>query len=146
MTLVRFQPLRELDNMSNMVRRFIDNATDGISPLEIGNFVPTIDMSEDEKNLIIHVELAGVEKENVKITVSDGNVLSIRGEKKREEKSEGKKYYRLERSYGEFVRNLSLPAEVNPEGITAKYDQGLLTISIPKKVPTRPKELEVKIS
>ena len=146
MTLVRWQPFRELDSVSTLMRRFLDNSNDGFPSFEVGSFVPNVDMSEDEKNVTIHAELPGLEKDNVKIVVSDENILTIRGEKKREEKQEGKNYYRLERSFGEFVRTLTLPAEVNAEEISAKFDKGLLTITIPKRTPAKPKELEVKIA
>ena len=146
MRLVRWQPFQELEPVSNLMRRFFEDSNNGFPTFEIGNFVPSIDMSEDDKNVTVHAELPGLDKENVKITVTEDNVLTIRGEKKREEKVEGKNYYRLERSFGEFVRSVTLPAEVKADEISAKFDKGLLTISIPKKVPTKPKELEVKIS
>lgn len=146
MRIVRWQPFRELDNVSSMMRRFFDDVNDGFPTFEIGNFVPNIDMSEDEKNVMISAELPGLDKEDVKITVNDENVLTIRGEKKRQEKVEKTNYYRLERSFGEFVRTITLPAEVKADEINAKFDKGLLTVSIPKKVPAKPKELEVQIS
>ncbi|HET7152684.1 MAG TPA: Hsp20/alpha crystallin family protein [Candidatus Kapabacteria bacterium] len=143
MTLVRWQPLRELDHVSNVMRRFFED--EGLPSFGIGSFVPKVDLSEDEKNVYVHAELPGLAKEDVKVTVSDENVLTIRGEKKREEKTEKKNYYRVERSFGEFVRSIPLPAEVKGDAIEAKYQDGILNITLPKVEPTKPKEVEVKI-
>lgn len=145
MKLVRWQPFQELDNVSHLMRRFFDDVNNGLPSFELGNFVPNIDMSEDQNNVILHVELPGLSKDDVKVVVNDENVMTIRGEKKREEKVEGKNYYRLERSFGEFVRTVTLPADVKADEISATFEKGLLTLTIPKKVPTKPKELEVKI-
>ncbi len=145
MTLIRWQPMRELEPFNSMVKKFLGDF-DGFPSMEVGNFVPSIDVSEDKDSVFVHVELPGMSKEEVKITVSDENVLTIRGEKKREKKTEKENYYRLERSFGEFVRSFTLPAEVNGEKITASFDKGILSITLPKLVPAKPKEREIVIA
>lgn len=143
MALVRWQPFRELEKVSNWIDNYMN---DGFRSLGIGNFVPNVDLSEDEKNVYVNVELPGLTKDDVKITVDDENILTIRGEKKREEKKEEKNYYRLERSFGAFVRSFPLPTEVKADAIDAKFTDGVLKITLPKIEPSKPKEREIRIN
>jgi HSP20 family protein len=108
------------------------------------SFVPRVNISGDEQNIYIHAELPGMSKDDVKITVTDGT-LSIRGEKKREAKTEGKQYFRIERSYGEFVRQFNLPENINEEAMTASFVDGVLEVTIPKTEPEKPKERVIPI-
>jgi len=108
------------------------------------SYVPRVHISSDEHNIYIHAELPGMTKEDVNIMVTDGT-LSIRGEKKREASTEGKQYYRIERSYGEFVRQFTLPDNINEEAMKASFENGVLEITIPKQEPEKPKEREIPI-
>ncbi len=144
MTLVRWQPVREVEHISNFMNRFF-NENEANPACRVGNFLPKIDITEDEKTISVHAELPGLSKEDVKVTVSDENILTIRGEKKREEKTDKKNYHRIERSYGEFVRSVPLPVEVKTDEIEAKFVNGVLSITLPKIEPVKPKEQEVKI-
>ncbi|HZV13180.1 MAG TPA: Hsp20/alpha crystallin family protein [Candidatus Kapabacteria bacterium] len=143
MALVRWQPFRELERVSNWIDNYMN---DGFHSLGVGNFVPSVDISEDEKNVYVHVELPGLTKDDVKVLVNDDNILTIRGEKKHEEKQENKNYYRMERCYGAFVRSLPLPAPVKADAIDAKFKDGILNITLPKVEPSKPKEREIQIS
>lgn len=143
MAIVRWQPFRELEKVSNWIDNYMN---DGFRSLGVGNFVPSVDLSEDEKNVYVHVELPGLAKEDVKITVDENNVMTVRGEKKREEKKEEKNYYRLERCFGAFVRSFPLPVEVKADAIDATFKDGVLSITLPKAEPSKPKEREIKIS
>jgi HSP20 family protein len=91
------------------------------------------------------VELPGVKKEDVKLTINDENVLVIKGEKKKDE-SKDKVYVRSERSYGAFERSFRLSDNINKDSINAKYDNGILNISFQKKEPQKPKEVNINIS
>jgi len=95
----------------------------------------------------MNIELPGVKKDDVKIKVMDDNVLVVSGEKKREVKEEDKdrSYLRIERSYGEFTRSFVLPENVNKDKIDAKYDNGMLHLTIEKKEPEKPKEKLIEI-
>jgi HSP20 family protein len=145
MTLIRWQPIREMEPVNHWMKRFIDDVNAGFPSLELGNFNPNIDVSEDKDSVFVCAELPGLEKSDVKITVSDENVLMIRGEKKREVNTEQKNFYRIERSFGAFVRSFTLPAEVDGEKITAQFDKGILSITLPKLAPSKPKEREINI-
>jgi HSP20 family protein len=101
------------------------------------SWVPRVDVYEANGDLVIHAELPGVEKQDIKLTLDSGDLL-IEGERKTEEKVEEKDYYRMERMAGSFYRRLPLPAEVKPEQINAQYKDGVLEIRIPKGAPGAP--------
>lgn len=105
---------------------------------EAGFLKPKVDLSAAEKEYLLTVEIPGVTQEDVKIDISD-NTLTIKGEKKQEKEEKDKNYYRLERSYGSFQRVLSLPEDVDQEGITATFSSGVLKITMPRKAGA-PKE------
>jgi HSP20 family protein len=102
----------------------------------VGDFVPSVDMFEEGGDLVIKAELAGIRREDIKVELS-GNMLTISGEKRGEEKVERKDYYRVEQAYGSFSRSLELPEGVNHEQIKATYKDGLLEVRIPKTVEAR---------
>jgi HSP20 family protein len=107
--------------------------------------MPKVNISEDANAVYIHAELPGMAQEDVKITVKD-DVLTIRGEKKREEKFEERNYHHIERSYGEFVRRFSLPENIRQDSISASFKNGVLEITAPKIEPEKPSEREVPIN
>jgi HSP20 family protein len=108
-------------------------------------YVPRTDISEDTNNIYVHAELPGLSEKDVKVTVTEG-ILTIRGEKKHEEKKEDKNYFRIERRYGEFARQFTLPDNVKEEEVHANFNNGVLEITIPKGEPTKPKEREIPIN
>jgi HSP20 family protein len=105
--------------------------TDILADRRMGDYVPAIDMFEEGNELVIKAELAGIKREDIKLELS-GNMLTISGEKQREDKVERKDYYRVEQSYGSFRRMLELPEGVKLDDIKAHYNDGLLEIRIPK--------------
>ncbi len=107
-------------------------------------FLPTVDINEDKDNFYIIAELPGLAASDVKLSISDG-IVTIRGEKKRESEQQERSFYRMERSYGEFVRQFSLPEGVKEEDIQANFANGLLEITVPKMEPSKPKEREIPI-
>lgn len=118
-----------------------------ISRGAFGSFSPKIDVSEDENQLSVTAELAGLDEKNIDVSLKD-SVLTIKGEKKaeREEKDEDKSYHRVERSFGSFQRSIRLPEEIEADKIKASFKNGLLKISIPKNETVKEpvKKIEVK--
>jgi HSP20 family protein len=108
-------------------------------------YVPRVDISEDTNNIYVHAELPGMAKDDVKVTVAD-DILTIRGEKKHEEKKEDKNYFRIERRFGEFARQFTLPENVKEDEVMANFNNGVLEITIPKGEPAKPKEREIPIN
>lgn len=114
------------------------------SSLLARDWKPAADFVEEDDAYVAKVELPGVRKDDVKITMQD-NVLTIRGEKKEEKKGKEGGAHRVERFYGSFQRSFSLPASVNSNGIEAEYKEGILTITMPKAEESKPKQIEVKV-
>jgi HSP20 family protein len=144
MTLVSFNPMRGLEKAQRRFNSFIDDMEKGVS-FEMGGFNPRVDITEDDKNLYVHAEMPGIPKDNVKISVNDDMMLTIKGSKNKEELKEEQSYVRAERAYGEFSRSFVLPENIDIDNINAKYENGVLELTLPKVEPPKPKEVEVKI-
>lgn len=147
MSLVRFDPFRGFESVMKRMGDFMNDVDKGVN-IEFGGFAPRADISEDEKSLTVNVELPGIRKEDVKITINEDNVLMIKGEKKREEKSESedRSYIRVERTFGSFNRSFVLPQNIKTDSINAKFENGVLTITLDKVEPKKPKEIEISVS
>lgn len=133
-------------SLQNEVDRLFENFTAGFPSLGNGLpnvTLPSIDVSETDKEIEITAELPGLEDKDVQINVSD-NVLTIRGEKKAEKEQKDKNYRLIERSYGSFERSLELPEGVNADAIKASIDKGVLKVVVPKPAPAQSKKIEVK--
>lgn len=104
---------------------------------------PAVNVREDENNFYIEAELPGMTKEDIDLEIEQ-NSLCIKGDRKFEKKEEGENYHFVERSYGSFYRSFSLPGNVDPEGISAEYKDGLLQVTVPKKEEVKPKKVEIK--
>jgi HSP20 family protein len=108
-------------------------------------WTPPVDIYETEKELVLKMELPEIPKENVHVTL-ENNLLTIRGERKLEEKVDRENYHRMERSYGEFMRSFTLPPFVDGQHIGADFKDGILKVTLPKSEAARPKQIEVKVT
>jgi len=147
--ITRWDPFRELEEMSNRLNRFFGTKKagngDGGEALTVAQWAPAVDVSETDKEFLIKAELPEIKKEDVKVSVDDG-VLTIQGERKQEKEEKGKKYHRIERSYGSFLRSFTLPDEADATRIGAEFKDGMLNIRLPKTEKPKPKATEVKIA
>jgi HSP20 family protein len=110
----------------------------------LAKFSPSIDVSETEKEIRVVAELPGMEVEDIEIELHD-DYLTIRGEKKSEKEEKSERFYRSERSYGSFHRTISLPTEINPEKVNAKFKNGVLNIALSKTSTGKSsKRIEIK--
>lgn len=142
MTLIKLSPFREMETLENQIQRIFNEFP--FKNKMSGSFTPAIDMLEDEKNLYLTVELPGIEKEDVKISLHN-DLLTISGERKREEKKEKENFYHLEMCYGSFNRAITLPVEIDSEKIEANFKNGILKIQLPKSNPKDiAKTIEIK--
>jgi HSP20 family protein len=107
-------------------------------------FVPKVDVKEEEKEILVSAELPGMDQKDINVTVTEDSVR-ISGEKKHEEEKEEKGYYRRETSYGSFERVIDLPTEVNDEKVEAEFRNGVLTIKLPKSEEAQAKHKKIKI-
>ncbi|MBI5476032.1 MAG: Hsp20/alpha crystallin family protein [Ignavibacteriales bacterium] len=145
MTLVRWNPVVNFGNMHRELDKIFEQFRSDVQNEDVSKtLMPVVDIVERENEFSIKVEIPGVDKKDVKITIQN-DVLTIRGEKKQEEEKKGENYYRTERSYGTFQRSFTLPSSVANEKIDASYDNGILTLTIPKLEEAKPKEIEVKL-
>lgn len=108
-----------------------------------GFWTPSVDISEESDKLVMTVELPGVDKKDVKISLHD-NVLTIEGQKSRQAEEQKDKYYRCERSYGKFSRSFTIPTKVVADKIDAGYKDGILTITLPKVEEAQPRQIQIK--
>lgn len=145
MALIKFDPLRGFESLARRMNDLIGSFDQGFS-IEMGNLTPRVDITEDEKGLYFAIELPGLKKEDIKVTINDDDLLVIKGSKKREYKVEDKSFIRAERCFGEFTRSFLLPDNVKKDSINAKFENGVLNISFEKVEPVKPKEVEVTIS
>ncbi|MBI2793991.1 MAG: Hsp20/alpha crystallin family protein [Ignavibacteria bacterium] len=145
MGIIKVDPFRGFDNMLRRVGEVFDDVNRGGVRFEIGDFSPRVDIADTDTSITFHAELPGLVKSDVKIAITDGNVLTIRGEKKREEKTEEKNFLRVERSWGSFTRSFALPDNLDTSKVDASFENGVLNVSIPKAEPSKPKEQEISI-
>jgi HSP20 family protein len=155
MAIVRWSPARELMpalseemfDMRRQINRMFDNLFRGEVPESAdlpSIWNPSVDIAERESEYVVRVELPGVSKDDVRITLED-TLLTIRGEKKQEKESKEANYHRMERSYGSFQRSFTLPASVKADTIEAIYRDGILTVTLPKADEAKRKQIEVKV-
>ena len=148
MNIVKWNPLRELEDMQTRLNRFFTDVparrpeSDG---LFFADWAPAVDIQETEKEYLIKAELPEMKKEDVKVDVLDG-VLTIEGERTQEKEEKGKKFHKTERSYGKFVRQFALPPEVDAAQVQAEYKDGILSVHLPKTAAAKPKAIEVKVA
>ncbi len=143
MTLIKFEPMKEFETLHDRIQRYFDDLP-ALGFKYTDSFSPKIDISEGEKNINVVAEIPGVAKEDIKIVLQD-NILSIEGEKKKEEVKNDENFYRSERSYGSFKRCFTLPAEVDSDKVDAKFENGVLKITMPKLEVKQLKEKEISI-
>jgi HSP20 family protein len=112
--------------------------------LRTGMWTPAVDIYENNDSVVVKAELPGVEKDQISVEVKDG-ILTMRGERKFEKEVKEESYHRIERSYGSFQRSFSLPVSVNQEKVTARFQDGVLEVKLPKKEQAKPKQIQVDV-
>lgn len=132
-------------SLQREIDRLFTDFTSGFPSLNGGkmDLLPSMDVTETDKEIEITAELPGLEDKDVQINVAD-NLLTIRGEKKAEKEEKDKDYRLVERSYGSFQRTLELPAGVNADAIKANIAKGVLKVTVPKPAPAQTKTIDVR--
>jgi HSP20 family protein len=142
---------RSSSNPFTALQQEIDRLFDGFSRGFAGfpnmatprELMPSMDVSETEKEIEITTELPGLEEKDIQLNMAN-NVLTIRGEKKNEREEKEKDYHMVERSYGSFVRSVQLPDGVNADNIKAVMSKGVLKVTVPKPAPAQSKKIDIK--
>jgi HSP20 family protein len=142
MTLVRWDPARELSSLQHEVNRLFGSFFD-LPAFENGaagarrRWIPAIDLAETADEYVLRADLPGMSTEDVKIELED-NVLTLSGERKSEHEEKTDSYHRIERASGSFSRSLTLPHGIDPAAITARFADGVLEVRIPRPEQRKP--------
>jgi HSP20 family protein len=143
MALVRWDPFRELTALQTEVNRLFSRTGNG-DVTERQSWTPSVDVIETDDTIELKAELAGMDPKDINIEVQD-NVLTVSGERRFEEEVKEDKYYRIERRYGSFTRAIALPQTADESKIQAKYENGVLEVTIPKTEVAKPKKISVAV-
>jgi HSP20 family protein len=149
-TLTRFVPFRSpLQDVAVLQNRLNSIFSDFARPesddnLVGGSFIPAVDVYEDAQKLVLKLEVPGIKQEDLQIHI-ENQTLTVKGERKLEVDEKEENFHRIERRYGSFVRNFSLPQTVDTNTVTANYDAGVLSISLTKKAEAKPKQIKIGV-
>lgn len=149
MNLVKWDPFRELEDVSNRLNRIFGQPSprSGASNemLAVADWAPSVDISETDAAFLIKGEIPGVKKEDVKVAIQDG-MLTIQGERRQEKEEKGRKFHRVECSYGSFMRSFRVPDDVDESKVKAEFKDGMLNITLPKSAKSKPKAVNISVS
>src|SRR5207237_1719889 len=148
--LTRWDPVREFSTLQDRLNRMNRLFRESFSPespeeaLITSNFVPPMDIYEDEHNIALKMEVPGIDEKDIDVRVA-GNTLTVHGERKFEKEEKEENYRRVERQYGSFTRSFTLPSTVDAEKVQAHYDKGILKVQLAKKAEAKPKQIKVNV-
>lgn len=150
MAIIRWEPARELQSVQSEINRLFNTLFE--SPTQAaGNggssrrWIPAMDLVETEQDFVLRADLPGVSEKDVKIELQD-DVLTVSGERKAEHEERKEGYYRIERSSGSFSRSLTLPEGIDPAGIKASFERGVLEVHVPKPVARKPHKVTINVA
>jgi HSP20 family protein len=145
MSMIRYNPRVAnglQDEIKQVFDRFFNESETDQSNVVTSQWVPRVDIKEEDQRFVILADIPGVDPKHIEIHMDKG-ILTIRGERQSESKEEGERYSRIERSRGLFYRRFALPDSANSDGIEARGNHGVLEISIPKRPETTPRRIAV---
>lgn len=148
--IIRREPFFGLTSLQDRVNQLFNQAFGGFEgpgleqPLTTAAFLPAVDISEDEHNITLQAEIPGVTEKDLNITL-DNNVLTISGERKFKEEEKKDNFHRIERRYGKFTRSFTLPVGVDPQNVNATFENGVLTVTLPKPDEFKPKQITIGV-
>jgi HSP20 family protein len=145
-TLVRWDPFRDLVSIEDELNRLFGRTFAGVEstrPSATGTWMPSMDVFETEGEIVAKVELPGIEPGDVDVSVEDSR-LTVSGRREFSSEVKEEQYHRVERRYGAFTRAITLPQTVDTEKVEAHFDNGVLTIEVPKVEKAKPKKIQVK--
>jgi HSP20 family protein len=142
----RWEPFRSAHTLQDQIHRLFGEVFDRSNQeSSLTAWAPSVDIYENEHELIVKADLPGIDAKDLDIRV-DNNILTMRGERKFEEKVNDNNSLRVERAYGSFSRSFALSNTVNAEAIKADYQNGVLTLTVPKREEAKPKQIKVNVS
>jgi HSP20 family protein len=146
MELMKWNPWREIEDIFDRYTKALGQPRGtGQELISTGDWAPRVDISETDTEFVIKAEIPEVNKDDVSVTVDNG-ILTIKGERKKEKEEKGKKFHRIERYYGSFIRSFNLPDNVDEANIKASFKDGMLNLNMKKTKESKPKQIEIKIN
>jgi HSP20 family protein len=145
MSLIRYQPGQRLlqDEIKQVFEKFFNEGDGDASSVVTSQWIPRVDIREEADRFVIFADLPGLDPKDIEVSMDKG-ILTIRGERNAEARTENERFSRIERAHGVFHRRLALPESANPEGISATGRHGVLEIAIPKRPETTPRRIQVQ--
>jgi HSP20 family protein len=145
-SVIRWNRLRNLSNLQEQVNQLFDSAT----PAQADNsaltsWAPAVDIHETENEVVLKADIPGVNEKDIDVRV-ENNTLTVRGERNFSKEVKEDNYLRIERTYGSFSRSFGLPNTVNTEAIKAEYKNGVLTVEMPKRAESKPKQVKINVA
>jgi len=145
-TIARWEPFRGVSTLQDQINRLFNDAFERSGEeSNLSAWAPAVDIYENEHELVVKADLPDVDPKDLDIRV-ENNILTIRGERKFEKKVNEENYLRVERAYGSFARSFTLANTVNTDAIKADYQNGVLTLTIPKREEAKPKQVKVSVN
>ena len=149
MAITRWDPFRDFATLQNQMNRLWQEITlargsTGEEFLTSGNFIPPVDIYEDEHSIVLKLEVPGMNESDLDVRV-ENSTLTVRGERKFEKEEKEENFHRIERSYGSFARSFTLPNTVDTNSIQAEYVNGILKLSLAKRAEAKPKQIKVNV-
>jgi len=144
MAITRWDPFREVQSLQNRMNALFRDFGDGDSPMTTASFIPAVDIYEDEKKVVLKLEVPGIDEKDLDVHV-ENNTLTVKGERKFEKEEKEENFHRIERRYGSFYRAFTLPTTVDAENINAAYNNGILKLELKKKPEAQPKQIKVNV-
>jgi HSP20 family protein len=147
MSMTRWEPFRGLNTLQEQVNRLFEDsfARTHSSQADLASWAPAVDIFETENEMVVKADLPDAQEKDIDVRV-ENNTLTIRGERKFNNEVHEDNYLRVERAYGTFTRSFSLPNTVNTEGIRAEHRNGVLSVRMPKREETKPKQIKISVS
>lgn len=142
MVITRWDPFREVAALQNRVNSLFGNFAENESRLTTASFTPAVDVYEDEKKVVLKLEVPGIEEKDLDVRV-ENHMLTVKGERKFDKEEKEQNFHRIERRYGSFYRAFTLPSTIDTENVDAKYEAGVLKLELKKKSEAQPKQIKV---
>jgi HSP20 family protein len=145
MAITRWDPFREVVVFENRFSKLFRDLNEGEGTPTAASFIPAVDVYEDEKKIVLKLEVPGIEEKDLDVKV-EKNTLTVKGERKLEKEEKEENFHRIERRYGSFYRAFTLPTTVDTESVAASYNAGVLKLELKKKPEAQPRQIKVNVN
>jgi len=148
MALIRYRPFADIESIQSEINDLFQRAagkSEAFDTASQGTWLPAVNISETPNAVVFKAEIPGIDPKDLDVTVT-GDILTLKGEKKREKEEKGEQWHRVERSFGTFTRSFRLPTSVINDKVSADYKNGVLLVTLPKSEQARIKEVKINVT